>query len=67
MGCSFVFDYKTENEEEVLQKIKKEFGGVDCIFDCVGGKKTSFHSELLNQDGSWILYGLLGGIEIEEK
>ena len=35
--------------------------GVDIILDPVGGAMAEINAEILARDGTWVLYGLLGG------
>ena len=35
--------------------------GVDIILDPVGGAMAETNAEILGRDGTWVLYGLLGG------
>ena len=35
--------------------------GVDIILDPVGGAMAEINAEILGRDGTWVLYGLLGG------
>ena len=35
--------------------------GVDIILDPVGGAMAQINAEILGRDGTWVLYGLLGG------
>ena len=40
-------------------------GGVDVILDCVGGSYWEANAELNALDGHWILFGLMGGPNVE--
>ena len=55
-------NYKTEN---ILDKVK-DFSpnGVDLILDPVGGSMSEINADLLARDGDWVLYGLLGGGQV---
>ena len=38
--------------------------GVDVILDCVGGSYFSDNLSCLALDGVWVLYGLMGGVQV---
>lgn len=66
LGCDYVFDSRKGNMEEIRKTIGEKYKQVDCIFDCIGGNTSSFHLDIIGQDGVWVLYGLLGGAKIQD-
>ena len=38
---------------------------MDIILDCVGGSYAMKNVSSLAVDGRWVLYGLMGGVEVE--
>ena len=38
--------------------------GVDIILDCIGGSYAADNLASLAVDGTWVLYGLMGGAEV---
>ena len=62
LGADLTVNYKTEN---ILDKVKNFIpNGVDLILDPVGGSMSEVNADLLARDGEWILYGLLGGGQV---
>jgi len=52
--------------EEWEARVILEFGGgVDVILDCVGGAYWESNAKVLQLDGVWVLYGLLGGPKVD--
>ena len=62
LGADLTVNYKTEN---ILDKVKNfSPNGVDLILDPVGGSMSEVNADLLARDGEWVLYGLLGGGQV---
>ena len=40
--------------------------GVDIILDCVEGSYFNDNLSCLALDGVWVLYGLMGGVQVSE-
>ena len=40
--------------------------GVNMILDCVGGSHAANNLESIAVDGQWVLYGLMGGVNVPE-
>jgi len=69
LGAALSINYKTSDFSEVTNKFLQQNNcpGVDLILDCVGA--SHFQKNLLctkDVDSRWILYGLLGGGEIDK-
>lgn len=67
LNVTKAFNYKNSEEENFHSHILNmtENKGVDVVFDCVGGSYLPKNLECLNIDGELILYGLLGGGNVE--
>ena len=52
-------NYKEDNVVDVVKQFSPN--GVNLILDPVGGSMSETNADLLARDGAWILYGLLGG------
>ncbi|KAF6023542.1 TP53I3 [Bugula neritina] len=39
--------------------------GVDLVIDCVGGSYWQQNTDVLKTDGRWVLYGLMGGANVD--
>ncbi|XP_006880692.1 PREDICTED: quinone oxidoreductase PIG3-like [Elephantulus edwardii] len=63
LGAAAGFDYKTEDFSEGALKAT-EGVGVNVILDCIGGSYWEKNLHCLAQDGRWVLYGLMGGAEV---
>ena len=50
--------------DKVLEKYPE---GVDLVLDCVGGSYADQHQKVLAADGTWVLYGLMGGLNLGEN
>lgn len=63
LNVSRAFNYKTPEEENFHEEILKmtDKKGVNVVFDCVGGSYWEKNLESLSVDGELILYGLMGG------
>lgn len=61
LGAKHAISYKTNDFEE---EVKLLTNGVDLVLDCVGGSYWKKNVACLAVDGRWILYGLLGGPEV---
>lgn len=60
LGAHIAINYKEQQFDEVLKDEQ-----VDVILDCVGGSYWQQNSKVLSRDGIWVLFGLLGGGEVE--
>jgi len=69
-GAVACIDYKSEQQwgERVKEVCKQQFGrdGVDLILDPVGASHAVENVKALAMDGRWILYGTMGGVEVEK-
>ncbi|XP_004609385.2 quinone oxidoreductase PIG3-like [Sorex araneus] len=63
LGAEAGFDYKTEDFSEEALKFTKGVG-VNVILDCIGGSYWEKNVHCLAPDGRWVLYGLMGGGEV---
>eukprot|EP00499_Haloplacidia_sp_CaronLabIsolate_P014177 CAMPEP_0196776888 /NCGR_PEP_ID=MMETSP1104-20130614/4900_1 /TAXON_ID=33652 /ORGANISM="Cafeteria sp., Strain Caron Lab Isolate" /LENGTH=347 /DNA_ID=CAMNT_0042147057 /DNA_START=54 /DNA_END=1097 /DNA_ORIENTATION=+ len=64
LGASAVFNYKTE--DWVAGALEFTGGkGVTLVLDCVGASYWRQHVEVLAPDGRWVLYGLMGGADVD--
>lgn len=64
LGAIAAINYREEDfVEQVLQATHNH--GADVILDCVGGSFFEKNIRSAAQDARWILYGLLGGDEIQ--
>eukprot|EP00049_Salpingoeca_infusionum_P018251 m.356409 g.356409 ORF g.356409 m.356409 type:complete len:395 (+) comp17539_c0_seq1:182-1366(+) len=39
--------------------------GFDIILDCVGGSYSAMNAEVIAAEGTWVVYGLMGGADVE--
>lgn len=60
LGALAAINYKTEQFPQRVKEVTKDHG-VDIILDCVGSPYWAKNLEALAMDGRWVLYGLLGG------
>eukprot|EP01138_Halocafeteria_seosinensis_P012003 gb/GECG01012267.1/.p1 GENE.gb/GECG01012267.1/~~gb/GECG01012267.1/.p1 ORF type:complete len:392 (+),score=47.17 gb/GECG01012267.1/:1-1176(+) len=63
LGAKAGFNYKMENWSEELLKVVPQ--GVTVVLDCIGASFWQNNSDVIAQDGRWVLYGLLGGPNID--
>ncbi|KAK2092084.1 hypothetical protein P7K49_028612 [Saguinus oedipus] len=63
LGAAARFDYKKEDFSEGALKATQGVG-VNVIFDCIGGSYWKKNLHCLAADGRWVLYGLMGGAEV---
>lgn len=61
--CAQFFSFKFQKDSDFASVVKNvtEGHGADLILDCVGGSYWELNAEALATDGTWIVYGLLGG------
>jgi tumor protein p53-inducible protein 3 len=62
LGATQAVSYKAKDWVEQLRTANP--GGVDLVLDCVGGAYWEANIELLKTDGTWVLYGLMGGAAV---
>jgi len=60
LGAKRAINYKTQ---DFGAEFKSD--GIGNIIDCVGAAFWKQNIKVLDQDGVWVLYGLLGGVKIE--
>ncbi|XP_036891352.1 quinone oxidoreductase PIG3 isoform X2 [Sturnira hondurensis] len=63
LGAAVGFNYKEEDFSEAAMKFTKG-AGVNLILDCIGGSYWEKNVNCLAADGRWVLYGLMGGNEV---
>ncbi|XP_030167415.1 quinone oxidoreductase PIG3 isoform X2 [Prionailurus viverrinus] len=63
LGAAAGFNYKEEDFSEATLKFTKG-AGVNLILDCIGGSYWEKNVNCLALDGRWVLYGLMGGNDI---
>nr|AMM04545.1 TurboFP635-PIG3-TagGFP2 [Cloning vector pCntrlPIGver2]AMM04548.1 Katushka-PIG3-TagGFP2 [Cloning vector pSplPIGver2] len=63
LGAAAGFNYKKEDFSEATLKFTKG-AGVNLILDCIGGSYWEKNVNCLALDGRWVLYGLMGGGDI---
>lgn len=63
LGAAAGFNYKEEDFSEATLKFTKGTG-VNLILDCIGGSFWEKNVKCLALDGRWVLYGLMGGADI---
>uniref|UniRef100_A0A2K5NCQ9 Tumor protein p53 inducible protein 3 n=2 Tax=Cercocebus atys TaxID=9531 RepID=A0A2K5NCQ9_CERAT len=63
LGAAAGFNYKEEDFSEATLKFTKG-AGVNLILDCIGGSYWEKNVNCLALDGRWVLYGLMGGADI---
>ncbi|XP_062065021.1 quinone oxidoreductase PIG3 isoform X2 [Lepus europaeus] len=63
LGAAAGFNYKEEDFSEAALKFTQG-AGVNLILDCIGGPYWEKNVHCLAVDGRWILYGLMGGADI---
>lgn len=66
LGADFMIDYQ---KEDVNSAVRTECpGGVDCVFDCVGGDVTEQSAEVLTGNGRLVTIVSLTGLDkVKEK
>ncbi|XP_007937462.1 quinone oxidoreductase PIG3-like [Orycteropus afer afer] len=63
LGATAGFAYKIEDFSEEALKATQDVG-VNVILDCIGGSYWEKNLHCLAADGRWVLYGLMGGAEV---
>ena len=63
LGASGGCNYKTSSWREAVATWSGG-RGVDIILDCIGGSYAADNLASLAVDGTWVLYGLMGGAEV---
>ncbi|XP_049640446.1 quinone oxidoreductase PIG3-like [Suncus etruscus] len=63
LGAEAGFDYKKDDFSEGALKLTQGVG-VNVILDCIGGSYWEKNINCLAPDGRWVLYGLMGGAEV---
>ncbi|XP_053445143.1 quinone oxidoreductase PIG3-like [Nycticebus coucang] len=63
LGAAVGFDYKKEDFSEEALKATQGVG-INVILDCIGGSYWEKNLHCLAADGRWVLYGLMGGAEV---
>jgi len=63
LGASGGCNYKTSSWREAVTSWTGD-QGVDIILDCIGGSYAEDNLACLAVDGTWVLYGLMGGAEV---
>ncbi|XP_064219966.1 quinone oxidoreductase PIG3-like [Aotus nancymaae] len=63
LGATAGFNYKKEDFSEGALKATQGVG-VSVILDCIGGSYWEKNLHCLAADGRWVLYGLMGGAEV---
>ncbi|XP_003787480.1 quinone oxidoreductase PIG3-like [Otolemur garnettii] len=63
LGAAAGFDYKKEDFSEEALKATQGVG-INVILDCIGGSYWEKNLHCLAADGRWVLYGLMGGAEV---
>ncbi|XP_071511883.1 quinone oxidoreductase PIG3-like [Diadema antillarum] len=64
LGAVEAFNYKEVDFAEKVLEVT-EGKGVNIILDCVGGSYVEKNVRAIAVDGTWVLYGLLGGPKVE--
>lgn len=64
MGATNAINYKEEEFKEKVLDITKG-KGVNVILDCIGASYCEKNAECLALDARWVLYGLMGGANIQ--
>ena len=62
LGAELLINY---NEQDFVDVIKSEIGGVDVILDMVGAKYLEKNIDALNRNGRIAIIGMLGGVKGE--
>jgi len=65
MGATHFVD--RNSEDFVATATAATTGGVDCVFDCVGGPYFAKNLASLALDSTYVFYGLLGGFEVADS
>jgi tumor protein p53-inducible protein 3 len=70
LGAAHTVNYKTDAawNANVKEFTKKTLGkdGVDLVLDCVGASQATQILDCLAMDGRWVLYGTMGGVEVDK-
>ncbi|XP_028398466.1 quinone oxidoreductase PIG3-like [Dendronephthya gigantea] len=66
IGAEQTANYKSEDFSEMVLK-KTNGAGVEVILDCIGSSFVDKNLASIAIDGRWILYGLLGGANVEGR
>lgn len=66
LNVTKAFNYKLAEEENFHEHIISLTNnqGVDVIFDCIGASYWQKNADCMAMDGEWIIYGLMGGSQI---
>ncbi|CAD5117408.1 DgyrCDS6181 [Dimorphilus gyrociliatus] len=64
MGATVAINYKEADFKEKTLEITNG-KGVDVILDCIGASYCEKNAECLALDARWVLYGLMGGANIQ--
>ena len=62
LGAEFLINYR---EQDFLEAIQTEIGGVDVILDLMGAKYLASNVKALNRNGRLAIIGLQGGVKAE--
>jgi tumor protein p53-inducible protein 3 len=65
LGASFGVNYKTNPAFSEVIKEKTNGNGVDLILDCVGASYFAENMASIKIEGTWVVYGLMGGFSVE--
>ncbi|XP_038078865.1 quinone oxidoreductase PIG3-like isoform X2 [Patiria miniata] len=64
LGAVAGFNYKqVDFADKVLEFTQNK--GVDLILDCVGGSYGEKNLRVIAMEGTWVLYGLMGGVNVD--
>ncbi|XP_022082012.1 quinone oxidoreductase PIG3-like isoform X2 [Acanthaster planci] len=64
LGAVAGFNYKeVDFADQILEYTKNK--GVDLILDCVGASHWEKNLRSIAMDGTWVLYGLMGGAKVD--
>lgn len=67
LGASYVFDRHDGPFGPLVKKACDEMKkpGVSLVLDCIGASYSTQNLDVLALDGRWVLYGLMGGADVE--
>mmetsp|Transcript_1691 Transcript_1691/g.2670 ORF Transcript_1691/g.2670 Transcript_1691/m.2670 type:complete len:351 (+) Transcript_1691:3-1055(+) len=66
MGATHAYNVKVDTAFSAMVKADSSGSGVDVVLDPVGATYAAENLDVINRDGRWVLYGLMGGKGIED-
>lgn len=64
LGAAHTLNYKSLTSDEFVSKVK-QLGGADYILDPVFAQQFATNVQCINTDAVWVVYGFLGGFNLD--